>query len=95
MAFHSIKYTRAAEKDLARIRTYTTRMHGQDQAERYLAALNGVISRFADHPEIGISLEIEDESIREFSARSHVIRYQVRGNVIRILRIFHHREKRY
>jgi len=92
----TILFTEAALIDLAGIDNATAVTWGIDQAERYLAYLDGVFRDLADNPDQGSVVDQRDEYrtymarfTKRRSAHGHRIFYRTTEQGILIVRILH------
>lgn len=85
-----IKFSPAARADLKEIGRFSRREFGKAVADKYLLGLDQVLDRFALHPHSGETQPKLGKGVRRLSHRSHRIFYEVNGEVVLILRIYHH-----
>ena len=85
-----IKFSPAARTDLKAIGRFSKREFGTTVAEKYLLGLDQVFDRLASHPHSGEAQPKLGSGVRRSSHRSHRIFYEFDGEVVLILRIFHH-----
>jgi toxin ParE1/3/4 len=81
----------AAKSDLIRIRRYTRKNWGEQQATRYLNEIKQTILRLSINPSIGKERFDVDESVFSFPHKSHVIYYFKHSERIIILGVLHKR----
>ena len=84
-----IKFSPAARTDLKELGRFSKRGFGTTVAEKYLLGLDQVFDRLASHPHSGEARPKLGSGVRRLSHRSHRIFYEVEGEVVLILRIFH------
>ena len=85
-----IRFSPAARADLKEIGRFSRREFGKAVADKYLLGLDQVFDRLASHSHSGEAQPKLGSGVRRFSHRSHRIFYEVDGEVVLILRIFHH-----
>ena len=86
------RLTRKAEEDLTNIAIYTLQAHGQDQAEKYKAALIQTANLITQMPSIGkVYVTARGAQFRKMRAKHHVMFYQATDYGILIARILHER----
>ena len=85
-----IRFSPAARADLKDIGRFSRREFGKTVADKYLLGLDQVFDRVALHPHFGEAQPKLGKGVRRSSHRSHRIFYEVEGDVVLILRIFHH-----
>jgi toxin ParE1/3/4 len=83
--------SRAADRDLADIVTYTIRQHGERQADRYLVSLEACFQRLADRPLLARPANRLRPGYRRFEHASHVIFFTIASDGIHIVRVLHQR----
>ncbi len=88
-------YTKAAVSDLQRLRAFIA-AHDPDSAQRVAAELIRRMAKLCDFPQLGrIVHEAPNPAlVRDMGFGRYVVRYAVRGDLIVILRIWHHFELR-
>lgn len=79
----------AARRDLADIWRYTKRPWSEDQADRYVAAINSEIERLREKPTLGRPVRAMQAPFLKRGSGSHVIFYLVDGNVLDVVRVLH------
>lgn len=84
------KFSPASRIDLKEIRRFSKREFGFAVAEKYLLGLDQVFDRLASHPHSGEAQPKLGSGVRRFSHRRHRIFYEIEGEVVLILHIFHH-----
>ena len=85
-----IRFSPAARADLKDIGRFSRREFGKMVADKYLLGLDQVFDRVALHPHFGEAQPKLGKGVRRLSHRQHRIFYEVEGDVVLILRIFHH-----
>ena len=85
-----IRFSPAARADLKEIGRFRKRGFGTTVAEKYLLWLDQVFDRLALNPYSGEAQPKLGKGVRRSSHRRHRIFYEVNGEVVLILRIFHH-----
>jgi plasmid stabilization system protein ParE len=64
-------------------------------ATRVLRALRAAALRLLEHPRLGESVDgIESREVRRIFVDDYELRYEVRGDTIAVLRVWHTRENR-
>ena len=88
-----LQFSRAALNDLIRLREFIAQKNpvaAQQVSKRLLGAINNL----ADSPRLGRPVEGFHEEIRELIFGRYVVRYQVNGSMLYILRVWHGKEER-
>ena len=85
-----IRFSPAARADLKEIGRFSRREFGKEVADKYLLGLDQVFDRVALHPHSGEAQPKLGRGVRRSSHRRHRIFYEMNGEVVLILRIFHH-----
>ena len=85
-----IRFSPAARADLKDIGRFSRREFGKAVADKYLFGLDQVFDRLALHPYSGEAQPKLGTGVRRSTHRRHRIFYEVEGEVVLILRIFHH-----
>ncbi len=80
-----------AQADFTDIRLYTLQQWGENQRDRYEAALQRAIAALADFPEVGVRLPRLFSGCRVRPVGRHVLYYRIMGDVIEVVRILHER----
>ncbi|MBW2663113.1 MAG: type II toxin-antitoxin system RelE/ParE family toxin [Deltaproteobacteria bacterium] len=88
-----LQFSKAALHDLKRLREFIAH-DNPTTAQRISKRLQGAIKKLMDAPRIGRPVEDMPGEIREFIFGRYVVRYEVRKDVLYILRIWHGRENR-
>lgn len=86
-----VDFTARAKRDLRDIKSYTTKLFGQNQADLYLDTIQLTISTIRSHPNIGEPVLVR-EPYRCFEVEKHRIFYQQMNEVIVIYGILHQRQ---
>jgi len=90
-----IFWSNAAKADLGRLYNFLAN-HDLDAADRTFGRLVGCPKALLQFPRRGQKLsQYEPRDIREFRVGGYVIRYELTGETLTILRIFHGREDRF
>lgn len=87
----AFRLSRLADADLMGIGAYTLRTWGEDQAIRYLNALEACCQRLADHPKSGRPCESVRPGLRRMEHAKHVVFFRREPGGILISRILHER----
>lgn len=82
--------TQAARADLVAIRLYSLEQFGTDVADDYFLGFDLAFDRLASHPHAGNATPEYGKAYRCLVHRSHRIFYEVRDDVVLIIRILHH-----
>lgn len=85
-----IRFSNAAENDLAQIDTYSVNTFGNAVAADYMGGFTGAFRKLRDFPEAGRAMPALGRGIRYLSYRQHGIVYQLTGDDLLIVRIIHH-----
>jgi toxin ParE1/3/4 len=85
-----IRLSPAAEADLEEIDGFGGNAFGKEVADQYSRGFREVFDVLRRHPEIGARRRELGRGVRTIAHRSHRIFYEVEGEVVLILRIFHH-----
>ena len=88
-----LQFTRAALNDLVRLRSFIA-MHNPAAAQRVSKRMRDAINGLVDAPKIGRPVEGMPGDIRELIFGRYAVRYEVRGNTLYVLRIWHGKEDR-
>jgi plasmid stabilization system protein ParE len=86
-------FSRASVHDLLRLREFIA-MHNPDAAQRVSQRLRGAIKGLVDNPQIGRPVPDLTGEIRELIFGKYVARYEVRTNLLYVLRVWHGKENR-
>ena len=86
-------FSRAAVHDLVRLREFIAK-HNPDAAKRVSQRLRGAIKGLVNNPQIGRPVPDLPGEIRELIFGKYVARYEVRTNLLYVLRIWHGKEDR-
>ena len=84
-----IRYSAAAEADLAAIGDYTFRTWGEAQTSRYLRALEDCCERLVGNAMLGRACDWIRPGLRRMEEGRHVIFYRLRDSGIFVSRILH------
>lgn len=92
-----LRFSRRAEADLQGISDHTADTWGEDQAVRYIDALETFCRLLADNPTLGRRCEDVRRGLRRMESGQHVVFYREAARGILVLRILHRRmlPKRY
>ena len=85
-----IRFSPAARADLKEIGRFSRREFGKAVADKYLLGFDQVFDRLATHLHSGEAQPKLGKGVRRISHRQHRIFYEVEGELVLILRIFHH-----
>ena len=85
-----VRFSPRARADLAEIDDYGTDAFGDEVAADYSRGFNDVWDRLERHPGIGAREPKLGRLVRCVVHRRHRIFYEIDGEVVLILRIFHH-----
>lgn len=80
----------AAEADLEDIDGFGGDAFGREVADRYSRGFREAFDLLRCHPEVGVRQPKLGRGVRSTPHRRHRIFYEVEGEVVLILRIFHH-----
>ncbi len=94
-------FTRLAQQDLARLRQFIAE-HNPNAAVRSASRIKSVAQLLLDQPLVGRPVQSPEGELRNdiralpltFGSGGYILRYQVLPKQIRVLRIWHTREKR-
>jgi toxin ParE1/3/4 len=81
--------SKEADSDLETIYLFTHERWGERQAETYINGLFLTFDRLAEFHEMGRARPELSSKLRSLAHKSHVIYYQIMGEVIGISRILH------
>lgn len=91
----TILWSAAAQADLHRLHEFLAQ-HDVDAADRNLDVLIRAPEALLDFPRRGSRLsEFDPREVREFRVASYLLRYELMGTDIVVLRFFHAREDRF
>lgn len=88
-----LQFSRAAITDLIRLRAFIAE-HNPTAAQRISKNLRGAITNLVDMPRIGRPVENIRGEICELIFGRYVVRYEIRGDFLYILRVWHGKEDR-
>ena len=89
-----VKWNSEAVRDLDRLRRFLTAVNPR-AANQAVASLRHTPKRLLDHPRLGIRLEeFEHREVRRIVVGNYELRYEIAGEIIFILHIWHGREDR-
>ena len=88
-----LKFSRASLNDLVRLRDFIAQ-HNTSAAQRISKRLRGAIKGLVDMPQIGRPVKEMPGELRELIFGRYVVRYEVRRNILYILRIWHGKKHR-
>ena len=80
-----------ARSDLGSIWDYTVEAWGEEQAERYLRALNQAFETLAERPRLGRLYDEVREGLRVYPSGRHLIFFFVTEGGIDVARVLHER----
>jgi toxin ParE1/3/4 len=86
-----LRFSRRAEADLLGIGDYTSRTWGEDQAARYVDALEAFCELLAGNPSLGRSCDDIRRGLRRMESERHVVFYSEEADGILVSRILHGR----
>lgn len=86
-------FSRAAVRDLVRLREFVAR-NNPEAAQRIASKLRTSIRNLIELPQIGRPVEDLPGEVRELISGRYVVRYDIRGGTLNILRIWHGKEDR-
>ena len=84
-----VELSRLADADLDDILDYSIEAHGRETAEAYLRAIDAVLGRLANHPELGARRPDLQPGLRALAAGEHRIFYRYDGKRVLVVRILH------
>jgi toxin ParE1/3/4 len=85
-----VRFSKAAEADLADIDEFSLARFGEGTAEVYMNGFTTVFARLADFPSAGPPVPEPLPEIRGLTYKSHRILYRMDGQDVLILRVLHH-----
>lgn len=89
-----LKWTSEALFDLTRLYEYLAPVN-QKAVARAVQSLATAPTLLLDNPRIGVQLfQFESREVRRLIMKQYEIRYEIQGNIIYLLRLWHTREKR-
>jgi plasmid stabilization system protein ParE len=89
-----LKWTSKALSDLARLYEFWAPVNRR-AAARTVQSLAAAPARLLDHPRIGEKLEeFNPREVRRILVGHYEMRYEIQGNTIYVLRLWHTRENR-
>ena len=80
-----------SEADLLEIASYTLSSWGEDQAVRYMDALEACCRQLVNQPEVGRACDQVRHGLRRMERGRHVVFYRIEAQGILISRILHQR----
>jgi toxin ParE1/3/4 len=83
------KLSNLAAEDFGSIYEYTWRRFGPQQADKYTAELDAVLTLLANHPQMGPDCRYLIEGVRRHEHGQHTIFYQYADKGIFVIRILH------
>jgi toxin ParE1/3/4 len=86
-----LRLSRRAEADLLGISDHTLQAWGEDQAFRYIDALESFCRLLADNPALGRSCDDIRRGLRRMESGQHVVFYRKVAGGILVSRILHRR----
>lgn len=84
-----LELSRRAQADLDDIRDYSAERFGAARAVAYLDAVEQVLRRIVDFPEIGRAHDESDGGVRSYPAEEHRIYYEHDAGRVFVLRVLH------
>lgn len=89
-----LKWTKKALSDLHRLYEFLSPV-SQSAAARAVQSLTAALTRLLANPRVGSRLqEFEPREVRRILVGQYEIRYEIRGPVLYVLRIWHAKEHR-
>jgi toxin ParE1/3/4 len=79
--------SKAADKDLSDIYTYTFREFGELQADIYFTSLEELLSNLGNNPSLGVDVSTLREGYKRFVHKRHAIYYKAEQKGILVVRI--------
>ena len=86
-------FSEASVRDLERLREFIAD-HSPDAAQKIARRLHDAILRLKNNPQIGRPVPDFPGEMRELIFGKYVVRYEIRKDILYILRIWHGRENR-
>ena len=86
-----VRFTPAALRDLENIWNYTTQQWGEEQAVRYLDALNTGFEALAVTPLSGSTCEHIRVGYRRLRVERHSLYYRIESTLVIVVRVLHER----
>ncbi len=86
----NVKLSAAARKDLIAIRIYSNNEFGSQIADKYFLGFEDAFDRLTNFPKSGRPTPDIGESIRCLTHRRHRIFYEIRSDIVLIIRIIHY-----
>jgi toxin ParE1/3/4 len=83
--------TRPARRDFRDILSYGRQRHGPEQEVRYVEAIDRALLLLGENPLLGRARDDLRPGLRGLPVEQHLIVYEVRRGVVRVLRILHQR----
>jgi toxin ParE1/3/4 len=80
-----------AQSDVADILLYTLQRWGEEQLDRYAAALDHSLQLIADNPELGRARPELFTGCRSLRVREHIVYYALRDATVVVFRVLHGR----
>jgi toxin ParE1/3/4 len=84
------RLSRQAKSDIKAITLYTIEYFGEGQVQEYLDGLFYSFDLLTDNPKMG---RVYEEHIRRYVFKSHLVYYEIKKDVIHILRVRSGRQK--
>ena len=89
-----LQWTNDALADLRRFERFLAPVN-RNAAKRAISTIRAGARRTLEHPQIGERVEaLAPSEVRKLFVDKYEVRYEVRPDLIRVLRIFHMREER-
>lgn len=85
-----VRFSPQSRADLAEIDDYGAEAFGDEVAAAYSRGFDEIFERLERHPKIGTRQPELGRFVRSILHRRHGIFYEMNGEVVLILRIFHH-----
>ena len=84
------RVSEAAKTDLVALHEYGSQHYGEFAAESYLAELTQTFVRIAEWPSASRIRDEVKPAVRMATYRAHNIFFDVRGEIVEIVRVLHH-----
>ena len=88
-----LQFSNVAVEDLVRLKEFIAQ-HNPEAAKKVAKRLRGAIQGLIKTPQIGRPVTDIPGEIRELVFGKYIIRYEVRQNILYILRVWHGKENR-
>lgn len=84
-----LRLSKPAQNDMVQIRDYTKRVHGRQQALKYVDALQNGMSSISQHAEIGYNVEYLGADYRCYQVEHHRIFYRIEESQVLVTAVLH------